>query len=235
MTKPEPNHPLTGIRRFGTVTDASTWLTTYPPMVMASLAGDTDGDPTPCTVLAHYQPTNGDQVMILDIAGSDPVIVGALQSQAFEGHAQMAVTGSPSDFTSGTRSFLTDLSTITVPAWAMQTGNSTLEIEAYLKAIVITAPGAFELDLTTLTTGWSTSAATGDTSGFPSITSGNAGTASENAFTMLKVRWAIPTLASGASQSFVPRLNARRTAGTGALRVNASLVGISYMHWWVNP
>lgn len=71
---PQPNHPLTAIRRVGVVQD----IAAKPNSVNVWLGGDTN-TLTPCAYLSSYIPAVGDNVLILQ-NNADYIIVGAVNS-----------------------------------------------------------------------------------------------------------------------------------------------------------
>lgn len=196
MTRP---HPLAVARRTATVAavDAATATVTltWPDGVTQSA-----GVP----VLASYVPAVGDVTMV-DLVSGSPVAIGPAgydpASRATYAEVTFPNTG---DLTSASMTDIATFTAIPVPVWA-QDGTAVTEIVLTLGARIITAAATFDLRVVA-----------GATNG--TVTTVQATAATTHCATQAGITYTIPA----ATTSLSYKLQAQRTAGTGALRVTTA-------------
>jgi hypothetical protein len=105
---PQPNHPLTAIRRQGVVQDT----VNAPTTINVFIGGDLN-TLVPCSYLVEYSPTVGDTVVVLENQG-DFIIIGALAGLAPQTGFLGQVTGPGSQTDFGTSPILAETLTANV-------------------------------------------------------------------------------------------------------------------------
>jgi hypothetical protein len=109
IMQPEPNHPLTGLRREGVVAD----IANIPASVNVYIGGDTT-TLVPCAYLADYYPVVNDNVILIENQG-DYIIIGSLSglNQAKGGFGVVGVDTGPASQTDYTA--VTVVCSLTIP------------------------------------------------------------------------------------------------------------------------
>jgi hypothetical protein len=212
---PLSSNPLAASRRFGVVAD----IPSPPNTVGVNIGGDNAGNDWDsgeiryCSYLSSYQPQLNDQVMLIGITG-DWTIVGSLGLGVpkVTGHALVSV--SPGDITSGSAVDIGTCPAISVPPWARD-GTHSIFVKATANPAIITSSGTFPFRVVDGTT-----VANED----PLSTTQIEGAASTE-FTIFSAgTFAIP---NGSTQRTVIKVQAWRTAGTGAVRYNSTAGNVS--------